>query len=559
MAGPPPPLPPLPPAIGLDLGMSYSRAAVLQGEQPKTITDERGNANFPSYVGFSSDPDSAVVLVGKEARDLSGVHPTNTATGFKRLLGRAITDPRTVKDEKYLPIELVADERTQLTAVRVRCKGKPTNYSPEQLMTILTENIVENVFASLGVPVRDAVVTVPSCFNLLQRLLVQQVCEKAGLNVLCTVDEAAAAGLAYCIKNQAVLEEDATKERNILVVSLGAGYLSVVVMSACGTTYKVKSISGSCDVSGSEVDYILVDYYLQELKRRMGDDVPQNKSFVRTLRLTAAATKRKLSTCEHANVTFQLFHCEVGMSRTMLEELCGSIFKTLLDVIEEALHSCNSWKLGLNQIDDVLLVGEGCGMPKIQELVRNFFDGKELHLLSSESAAYGSALLAAALQNRTNQIASVADVVLKTALPFTIGIEAPSGLMTTVIPKSSQLPAKETVMVTTIAENQKKLIVTLYEGESPVTKDNLYLGQVVLLIPAAPRGLPKICVTVKVQWNGEVSATVEEEVSYSKAELKVSMVSQDGSEELLEMKGGEEGGREGGREGRVYRFCHVDL
>lgn len=519
----PPPLPPLPPAIGLDLGMSYSRAAVLQGEQPKTIKDERGNSNFPTYVGFSSDPDSAVVLVGKEARDLSALNPTNTAIGFKRLLGRAVTDPRVINDEKYLPIELVPDEKTQLAAVRVRCKGIPTNYSPEQLLTTLTDNIVENAFNSLGMPVRDAVVTVPSCFNLLQRKLVHQFCEEAGLNVLCTVNEATAAGLAHCIEKQAAFA-NATKERNILVVNLGAGYLSVVVMGALGTTYKVKSISGSCDISGSEIDHVLVDYYLQELKKKIGHDIPQSKSFIRTLRLAAAATKRKLSTSKQATITFQLYNCEVGISRTMLEDLCGDIFKILMDEIEGALRGCNTGRLGLNQVDDILLVGEGSSVPKIQELVGHFFNGKELQLLSSESAAHGSALLAAVLQNRAYQVPSISSVVLETVLPSTLSIEAPTGLVTTVISKNTKLPAKETIKVITITENQKQVIVNFYEGESPVTRDNLYLGQVVLVIAAAPRGMPKISITVEVQWDGSVSAIVEEQVSHSKAELDISIV-----------------------------------
>ena len=522
----PPPLPPLPPAIGLDLGMSYSRAAVLsQGaEQPKTIKDERGNSNFPTYVGFSSDPDSAVVLVGKEARDLSALHPTNTAIGFKRLLGRTVTDPRVVNDERYLPIELVPDEKTQLAAIRVKCKGIPTNYSPEQLMTTLTEKIVENAFNSLGMPVRDAVVTVPSCFNLLQRKLVHQFCEEAGLNVLCTVNEATAAGLAHCIEKQATFA-NSTKERNILVVNLGAGYLSVVVMGALGTTYEVKSISGTCDVSGSEVDHVLVDYYLQELKKKIGHDIPRNKPFIRTLRLAAAAAKRKLSTSNKATITFQLYNCEVGISREKLEDLCGDIFKALMDEIEGALRSCNSGRLGINQVDDILLVGEGSSVPKIQELIRHFFNGKELQLLSSESAAHGSALLAAVLQNRTYQVPSISSVILKTTLPSSISIEAPTGLVTTVITKNAKLPAKETVKVTTITENQKQVVVSFYEGESPVTRDNLYLGQVVLMIAAAPRGMPKISVTVEVQWDGSVSVMVEEEMSCSKAELDISIVS----------------------------------
>ena len=521
----PPPLPPLPPAIGLDLGMSYSRAAVLQDGQPKTIKDERGNSNFPTYVGFSSDPDSTVILVGKEARDLSALNPTNTATGFKRLLGRAVTDPRVINDEKYLPIELVPDEKTQLAAVRVRCKGIPTVYSPEQLMTTLTENIVENAFNSLGMPVRDAVVTVPSCFNLLQCKLVHQFCEEAGLNVLCTVNEATAAGLAYCVERQAAFA-NTTKERNILVVNLGAGYLSVVVMSVLGTTYEVKSISGSCDVSGSEVDHVLVDYYLQELKKKVGHDVPLSKPFIRTLRLAAAAAKRKLSTSKQATITFQLYNCEVGISRTMLEDLCGNILKTLMDVIEGALRSCNSGRLGLNQVDDILLVGEGSSVPKIQELIRHFFNGKELQQLSSESAAHGSALLAAVLQNRTYQVPSICNMLLKTVLPSTLSIEAPAGLVTTVMSKNTKLPARETINVTTITENQKQVIVNFYEGESPVTKDNLYLGQVVLKIAGAPRGMPKISVTVEVEWDGSVSVIVEETVSYSKAELEISIVSQ---------------------------------
>ena len=516
----PPPLPPLPPAIGLDLGTSYSRAAVLHGGQLKTITDERGNPNFPTCVGFSSDPDSSVILVGKEARDFSALHPTNTAIGFKRLMGRTFNDPRVVNDEKYLPIEVSADEKTRLATVRVRCKGRPTNYRPDQLMTMLTSNIVENAFTSLGNPVRDAVVTVPSCFNLLQRHLVKQLCEEAGLNVLCIVNEATAAGLAYCFTKQSM-----AGEKNILVVNLGAGYLSVVVMGVCGSSYEVKSIAGSCDVSGSEIDHILVDYYLRELKTKIGRDVPKNKTFIRTLRLAAAAAKRRLSTSKQATITFQLYNCEVGISQAKLEELCTNVFKNLMDVIESALRNCSGGKLSLNKVDDVLLVGDGTSVPKVQDLVRQFFNGKELTMLSSESAAQGSALLAAVLQNRTYQIPSIATMVLKSVLTSTLCIEAPTGLVTTVIPKNAKLPAREKIKVTTTVDRQQKVIVNLYEGESPVTKDNLYLGQVALTIPLAPRGMPKITITVEAKFNGTVVATVMEETSYSKAEMEVSLVS----------------------------------
>lgn len=518
----PPPLPPLPPAIGLDLGTAYSRAALLQDGQLKTIKDERGNPNFPTCVGFSSDPDSSVVLVGKEARDLSALHPTNTAVGFKRLIGCAISDPRVAKDEKYLPVEVVADEKSQLCMVRVRCKGKPTNYSPDQLMTTFTERIVENAFTNLGIPIRDAVVTVPSCFNLYQRQLVHQLCEEAGLNVLTTVNEATAAGLAYCFEKQF----SAAKGRNILVVNLGAGYLSVVVMAVSGSLYEVKSIAGSCDVSGCKIDHILVDHYLKELKAKVGHEIPRDKRFVRTLRLAAAAAKRKLSTAKQANITFQQYKCEVGISRALLEELCANLYKNLMDTIDSALRNCNGGKLGLSHVDDVLLVGDGTTIPKVRELIQHFFSGKELKQLDSESASHGSALLAAALQNRTYQIPSISNMILMSVLPSSLSIEAPAGLVTTVVPKNSKLPARETVKVTTIKDRQQKVIVNFYEGESPVTKDNLYLGQVALTIPLAPRGMPKISVTIEVQWDGSVVAMVSEDASWTKAELAINLVSE---------------------------------
>lgn len=514
----PPPLPPLPPAIGLDLGMSYSRAAVLHGGQLRTIKDDQGNPTFPTCVGFNSDPDSTVVLVGKEARDLSSLHPTNTAMGFKRLVGRTITDPRVVKDEKYIPIELVPCDKTQLAMVRVMYKGKPTNYSPDQLMTTLTEKIVEHAFSNLGMPVRDAVVTVPSCFNLFQRQLVHQLCEEAGLNVLCTVNEATAAGLKYCF------ETPTMKKRHIIVINFGAGYLSVVVMAAEGSTYEVKSIAGSCDVSGSEIDHVLVNHFLKELRKKIGRDIPRNKIFMRTLRLAAAAAKRKLSTSRHTTVTFQAYNTDVGISRAILEDLCANIFKNMMDVIESALRGCNGGKLGHNQVDDVLLVGDVTNMPKVAELIRQLFNGKELKSLHPAGAAHGSALLAAVLQNRTYQIPSINCMILTSVLPSTLSIEAPTGLMTTVIPKNTKLPAKETIKVTTTTERQEKVAVSFYEGESPVTKDNLYLGQIVLTIPPAPRGMPKISITVEVQWDGSIVATVTEETYNNKGELDVTLV-----------------------------------
>ena len=520
MSTSPPPLPPLPPAIGLDLGTSYSRAAVLHGGKIKTITDERGNPNFPTCVGFSSDPDSSVILTGKEARDFSALHPTNTAVGFKRLIGRTVDDPRVSNDEKYLSFEVTAaDENTRLAAVRVRCKGIPTNYSPDKLMTILTSKIVDDAFTNLGMPVRDAVVTIPSCFNLYQRQLVHKLCEEAGLNVLCTLNEATAAGLAYCFEKQF------PKQRNVLVVNVGAGYLSIVVMVVSGSSYEVKSIAGSCDVSGSEIDHILVDYYLKELKLKVGHDIPHNKTFVRTLRLAASAAKRRLSASKHATITFQLYNSEVGISRTKLEEMCADVFQNLMDVVESALRNCNSGKLDLSNVDDILLVGDGTSVPKVRELIQQFFNRKELKMLSSESAAHGSALLAAILQNRTYEIPSITSMVLMSVLPSTLSIEAPRGLVTPVIPKNAKLPAKETIKVTTISERQQRVVVNLYEGESPVTKDNLFLGQVALTIPLAPRGMPKIHITIEAKWDGSVVATVMDDASYNKAELTVSLVS----------------------------------